>query len=224
MAHFSVTSRLSQAQTKAMAIIFTQPKIHSALLLWPWGDKEWWRMLYCLIWVLWSFLFWYYFNISILKSRRLHCCADLPFLGLLVFLFVTHNIWSVHRRSQKVNARSRIVQKKSLPCKKSGGFGLVFIFFLGWCFFRMKIHLITGCHHQDSHYLVFCVVVSSVLGGLGLFVLSLFFLFYIFSVFFFFILMQLICPCKIWFVVLKLCRVLECTHFSLLLKSVLYPL
>ncbi len=30
-----------------------------------------------------------------------------------------------------------------------------YIFFLGWCFFRMKTHLITGCHQQDSHYLVF---------------------------------------------------------------------
>lgn len=40
----------------------------------------------------------------------------------------------------------------------------------------MKIHLITGCRQLDSHYLVFCVVVSSVLGALGLCVLSLFFL------------------------------------------------
>lgn len=51
----------------------------------------------------------------------------------------------------------------------------------------MKIHLITGCHQQDSHYLVFCVVVSSVLGGLGLFVLSLFFFLHLFCFFVFFL-------------------------------------
>lgn len=53
-----------------------------------------------------------------------------------------------------------------------------FYIFLVCCFFPMKTHLITGCHQLDSHYPVFCDVVSNVFGGFGfvLFVLFFFFL------------------------------------------------
>lgn len=96
------------------------------------------------------------------------------------------------QKKSKVNARSRI-EKTSM--QKSGGFGLVF---MSGVFSPLKTNLITGCHQLDSHYCVFCVVVSNVFVWFGF---VLFVLFSFLLLFCFFILMQLICPCEIWLVV-----------------------
>lgn len=124
-------------------------------------------------------------------------CANLQFRTSLFFCLCCKSQHSkCPQKKSKVNARSRI---EKIFHAEIWWVWLCFYIFLECCFFSpMKTHLITGCHQLDSHYRVFCVVVSNVFGGIGF---VLFVSFFFLLLFCFFILMQLICPCEIWFVV-----------------------
>lgn len=132
--------------------------------------------------------------------------------SLLVFLLVNHNIWSVHRRSQEV--------KKVSDRAKSVGLALFYIF-LEWCFFPYENpfnYRMPSARLSLSCFLCCCFKCFRGFGFVRFLSLFFFFLssFYIFSVSFLFSCNSFVlAKSALWS---KLCRVLECTHISLLLK------
>lgn len=116
--------------------------------------------------------------------------------SLLVFLLVNHNIWSVHRRSQEV--------KKVSDRAKSVGLALFYIF-LEWCFFPYENpfnYRMPSARLSLSCFLCCCFKCFRGFGFVRFLSLFFFFSFFFLHLFcFFFILVQLICPCKICFVV-----------------------